>query len=168
MLEKLKTWTTTFKTSIDRHTLFWWILLWAQVAGLAVAYHTGILSTIWTEDVTKLTLVILGLHLLTTIKVGIDTANKNRTWVDPLWLGADQVFAIGILGTLCGFIILMHEAFIGGVPTTPAAIQKMLATMSSGMSTAFWVSACAIVSSMIQKVQVMNLEMATEKPSEKQ
>lgn len=160
MLQGIKSYAGKY---LHRNSIFWWILLWAQVAGLFVAYKAGILSTIWKEDVTRLTLVILLVHTITTVKVGVDTANLNKTWLDPLWLAADQVFAIGILGTLCGFIILMHEAFLNGIPSDAAAIQKMLATMSSGMATAFWVSACAIVSSIIQKIQVMNLEMACGK-----
>jgi hypothetical protein len=161
MFERIKNTCSDMNKKLNKNSIFWWILLWAQVAGLFVAYHAGVLTMIWNEDITKLSTVILGIHIFMTFKVGIDTARKNRSWVDPLWLGADQIFAIGILGTLCGFIILMHEAFMGGVPSTPAAIQKMLTTMSNGMATAFWVSACAIVSSIIQKVQIMNLEVAT-------
>lgn len=167
MLNRAKNLWGSIQTKVNKNSLFWWILVWAQIAGLFVAYQAGILSMIWKEDVTRLTLVIFSIHLFTTIKAGIDTANKNGYWLDPLWLAADQIFAIGILGTLCGFIILMHEAFANGIPSTPAAIQKMLTTMSNGMATAFWVSACAIVSSMIQKVQVMNLELASDETKQR-
>jgi hypothetical protein len=166
MLERLKNFWNGLEAKTNRNNLFWWILVWIQIAGLFVAYQAGIMTMIWHEDVTRLTLVIFIIHAFTTIKTGLDTANKNKDWLDPLWLAADQIFAVGILGTLCGFIILMHEAFIGGIPTTPVQIQKMLATMSSGMATAFWVSACAITSSMIQKVQVMNLELALRNEQE--
>lgn len=151
-------WLKKFEPNISRNLIFYWILVWLQIAGLFVAYHANVLSMIWKEDLTKLTLVIFIIHILVTIKVGIDTARKDKKWINIYWLTSEQTFALGILATIIGFIILLHEGFASGIPTTPEEIKKMFTTVSSGMGVAFFGSLTAITCSIIQKIQAMNLE----------
>jgi hypothetical protein len=148
--------------NLTKNLLLWWILVWMQVAGLFIAYQSNVLAMIWKEDITKLSVLILLIHVFMTIKVGMELKSKSGKWLKAIWLSPELTFAVGILGTLIGLILMMHEATVAGIPTTPQAIQKMLGSMVGGMTTAFWVSACAISSTIIQAVQAMNLTMALQ------
>ena len=67
-----------------------------------------------------------------------------------------------MIGTVIGFLLMLGTAFTNLDVSNSAALQDALASMAVGMSTALYTTLIGLVSSLILKVQLVNLEVALE------
>lgn len=143
---------------INKNSLFWWILLWVQGAAGFLAYKAGVFEQIYHGDATHITLGIMLLHVLTTLKIGLDTFKSKKDHLEYIWTACESSMTLGMIGTAIGFIIMMTTAFGHGLPTTPQAIQNVLGQMVIGLGTALWTTACGLSSFLLLRIQFTNLE----------
>jgi len=115
--------------------------------------------------VTRLSFLIISIFTCTSIwigtktyKVGIQQDYNQKS--DVGWFIAESCLAIGMVGTVTGFLIMLGTAFAIVDVTNAATLQQALADMAVGMSTALWTTLVGLVSSLIIKVQLVNLEVA--------
>ena len=114
---------------------------------------------------TRLSFLIISIFTCTSIwigtktyKVGIQQDYNQKS--DVGWFISESCLALGMVGTVTGFLIMLGTAFANVDVTNAATLQQALADMAVGMSTALWTTLVGLVSSLIIKVQLVNLEVA--------
>lgn len=131
----------------------WWITNLVVASGLFWAYYVGIIQNIWHQDVTMITSVLAVLFVLTTSLIGYIAYTKDFTskLVDACWFLSEQMLAIGMLGTVVGFIYLLSSGITSTSVTDPTSLSTLLANMSVGLGIALYTNAVGILASLITK-----------------
>lgn len=132
----------------------WWITNLFVVSGLFWAWYQGIVAKIWHDDITMITSMLLALYFITTGIIGYvaytkDYANKL---VDTAWFLSEQMLALGMLGTVIGFIYLLTSGVTSASVTDPASLATLLGNMSVGLGIALYTNATGIISSLVTKL----------------
>jgi flagellar motor component MotA len=131
----------------------WWITNLIVASGVFWAWHSGIIAKIWHDDVTMITSGLAVLYLVTTIMIGYIAYTKDFTnkIVDACWFLSEQMLALGMLGTVIGFIYLLTSGITSASVTDPTSLAALLANMSVGLGIALYTNATGILSSLITK-----------------
>ena len=145
--------------------LKWWLIFCLSLLGVGISGYFDLHTTLYFADTTKLSFFILGLCLITSVwlgektyKVGVMEDYDQST--DVGWFISESCLALGMIGTVIGFLLMLGTAFSDLDVTNSEALQIALADMAVGMSTALYTTLIGLVCSLIIKVQLMNLEVA--------
>lgn len=153
--------------------LRWFALACAIVAGLAVGITAGGLHFLWAADATHITIAMLLLFVIVTVFIGRLTAIRPKALanthqghniasltrvVDACWFAAELEMGLGILVTVSGFLIAFSHGFAKLNLADTDAARQLVAQMASGLSTALVGTLVGIASSMLLKLQLVNLE----------
>jgi hypothetical protein len=153
--------------------LRWFALACTITAGLVVGISAGGLRFLWGADATHITLGMLLLFVIVTLFIGRLTAirpkalaNTHATYntasltrvVDACWFAAELEMGLGILVTVSGFLIAFSHGFAQLNLADTDAARALVAQMASGLSTALVGTLVGIASSMLLKLQLVNLE----------
>ena len=145
--------------------LKWWLIFCLTLLGLCTCVYFNIHKDLYAADVTRLSYLIISIFLCTSIwigtktyKVGIRQDYNQKS--DVGWFISESCLALGMVGTVTGFLIMLGTAFANVDVTNAATLQQALSDMAIGMSTALWTTLVGLVSSLIIKVQLVNLEVA--------
>lgn len=143
--------------------LRWWFLAVAEIAGLAALFSTGMARKLWSVDVTKLSIVCLVALLAATGFIGWITRRAERQrgeaieellpHADACWFVSDVLMGLGMTGTVLGFLIMLNDAFTGGM-----AAQEVMQRAAPGLATICVTTAVGLVCSMLVKAQLVNLD----------
>lgn len=131
----------------------WWITNLLVMSGVFWAWYAGIVSKIWHDDVTMITSLLGLMYIVTTLFIGYiaytkDYANKL---VDACWFLSEQMLALGMLGTVIGFIYLLSSGITSASVTDPSSLATLLANMSVGLGIALYTNAVGILASFLTK-----------------
>lgn len=131
----------------------WWITNLAVATGVFWAWHSGIIAKIWYDDVTMITSVLSLLYVVTTALIGYVAYTKDfaSKIVDACWFLSEQMLAIGMLGTVVGFIYLLSSGITSASVTDPTSLATLLANMSVGLGIALYTNAVGILASLVTK-----------------
>lgn len=131
----------------------WWITNLAVASGVFWAYHQGIIQKIWHDDVTMITSALAILYIVTTCIIGYVAYTKKykSKLVDACWFLSEQMLALGMLGTVIGFIYLLSSGITSASVTDPTSLATLLASMSVGLGIALYTNAVGILASLISK-----------------
>lgn len=131
----------------------WWITNLAVATGVFWAWHNGIITKIWYDDVTMITSVLSLLYVVTTALIGYVAYTKDfaSKIVDACWFLSEQMLAIGMLGTVVGFIYLLSSGITSASVTDPTSLATLLANMSVGLGIALYTNAVGILASLVTK-----------------
>ena len=145
--------------------LKWWLIFCLTLLGLCICVYFNIHKDLYAADVTRLSYLIISIFLCTSVwigtktyKVGIQQDYDQKS--DVGWFVSESCLALGMVGTVTGFLIMLGTAFENVDVTNAATLQQALSDMAIGMSTALWTTLVGLVSSLIIKVQLVNLEVA--------
>ena len=145
--------------------LKWWLIFCLMLLSIAISGYFGLHTTLYGADTTKLSFFILGLCFSTSAWIGIKTYKVSELKdfsqsTDVGWFVSESCLALGMIGTVIGFLLMLGTAFTDLDVTNSAALQDALASMAVGMSTALYTTLIGLISSLILKVQLVNLEVA--------
>ena len=131
----------------------WWVTNLAVASGVYWAYYTGIIATIWHDDITMITSALAAMYVLTTAMIGYIAYTKDfsNKIVDACWFVSEQMLALGMLGTVVGFIDLLSSGLASAKVTDPTSLATLLAHMSVGLGIALYTNAVGILASLITK-----------------
>jgi hypothetical protein len=134
----------------------WWITNLLVLTGIYWAWYVGIIAKIWHDDVTMITAAIAAMYIVTTIMIGYVAYTKDFTskLVDASWFLSEQMLALGMLGTVVGFIYLLSSGITSASVTDPTSLASLLANMSVGLGIALYTNAVGIASSLITKMLI--------------
>ena len=145
--------------------LKWWLIFCLTLLGLCICVYFNVHKDLYSADVTRLSFLIISIFICTSVwigtktyKVGIQQDYDQKC--DVGWFVSESCLALGMVGTVTGFLIMLGTAFENVDVTNAATLQQALSDMAIGMSTALWTTLVGLVSSLIIKVQLVNLEVA--------
>ena len=148
-----------------KSVLKWWLIFCLTLLGLCACVYFNIHKDLYAADVTRLSFLIISIFICTSVwigsktyKVGIHQDYDQKS--DVGWFISESCLALGMVGTVTGFLIMLGTAFENVDVTNSATLQQALSDMATGMSTALWTTLVGLVCSLIIKVQLVNLEVA--------
>ena len=152
----------SYYTKQHKAALMWYFLSCMQVFLVSVAIFFNMHIRLWEEDQTKLSFLIIGIWAGTTAWLGwlhkIKDKDTVKTNVKIGWYLAETCLAIGMVGTVAGFLLMLGSAFGNIDVSNTASLQQALANMAIGMSTALYTTLVGLVASIFLKSQLVNLE----------
>jgi ABC-type Fe3+ transport system permease subunit len=165
---------------VIKHTLFlkWWLFITMIIVGFIFAGSQGFIYTLWTEDATKLSFLLLFIFLQMSIWCGyktwtlsrfIDDKEEDKHIVEKIehlmevgWFTSDLCLTIGMIGTVVGFIMML-SGFATVDTNDIKTVQDLIKTLGIGMSTALYTTLIGLICSAGLKVQYFNLSQAIDK-----
>ena len=151
---------------IGKKLLKWWLIFCLTILGFGTLYHFEVHSLLYYADVTKLSFLIIIIFMFTSIWIGRKTYDLETTSVNCLddtidvgWFVAESCLALGMVGTVTGFLYMLGTAFENIDVTNATTLQDALASMARGMSTALYTTLTGLITSLIIKIQLVNYEV---------
>jgi hypothetical protein len=151
---------------IGKKLLKWWLIFCLTILGFGTLYHFNVHSLLYYADVTKLSFLIIIIFMFTSIWIGRKTYDLETTSVNCLddtidvgWFVAESCLALGMVGTVTGFLYMLGTAFENIDVTNATTLQDALASMARGMSTALYTTLTGLITSLIIKIQLVNYEV---------
>ena len=149
---------------IGTKLLKWWLIFCLTILGFGTLYHFNVHSLLYYADVTKLSFLIIIIFMFTSIWIGRKTFDLEKTSVtddtiDVGWFVAESCLALGMVGTVTGFLYMLGTAFENIDITNATTLQDALASMARGMSTALYTTLTGLIASLIIKIQLVNYEV---------
>ena len=148
-----------------KSVLKWWLIFCLIVLGIGTCFYFDVHKSLHESDITRLSYLIISIFLCTSIwigtktyKVGILQDYEQKS--DVGWFVSESCLALGMVGTVTGFLIMLGTAFANVDVTNAVTLQQALSDMAIGMSTALWTTLVGLICSLIIKVQLVNLEVA--------
>jgi len=132
-----------------------------------IGYHFGLIQEIYSKDVTKLSIFIFGLYLMSSVYVGKTTYEsiKGHDVSDRInigWFISESMLALGMIGTVAGFILMLGGSFENIDTSDAETLKSALSDMARGMSTALYTTLSGLICSLLTKVQLVNLETSID------
>lgn len=148
--------------NIQRSFLLWW----AQIVSLAfvciIVNHFGWWTDLYELDKTKISFGILALFTIASAAIGVNSYFNTKQFYqrteEYLWFSTDIMISMGLIGTVAGFMMMFGDAFSGLDVSDTANVQKAIAEMGMGMSTALLTTLVGLVCSNLTKTQLVILE----------
>mgnify|MGYP001277793013 FL=1 len=149
---------------IGRKLLKWWLIYCLTLLGFGTLYYFNMHSQLYYADVTKLSFLIIIIFIFTSVWIGRKTYELEITSViddkiDVGWFIAESCLALGMVGTVTGFLYMLGTAFENIDITDATTLQNALSSMAKGMSTALYTTLTGLIASLIIKVQLVNYEV---------
>ena len=147
------------------HVLKWWLIACLSMLGIGICVYFNLHINLYESDITKISYLIIVIFICTSIWIGnktylVDKLQDYDQRADVGWFIAESCLALGMVGTVTGFLIMLGTAFSNIDVTNSATLQQALSEMAVGMSTALYTTLIGLVCSLIIKVQLVNLEVA--------
>ena len=140
----------------------WWLFFCLIAGGVYFANFFGVITTIYENDVTYLTSVIAFIFTVATCWVGYRTwlFNYRDTYTDTKlgWFTGEVMFALGMIGTLIGFMVVFGDALAHLDLNNQENKVKIIADMGIGISTAVTTTLVGLISTILLWIQLVNLE----------
>ena len=149
---------------IGTKLLKWWLIFCLTILGFGTLYYFNVHSLLYHADVTKLSFLIIIIFMFTSIWIGRKTYDLETTSIvddkiDVGWFVAESCLALGMVGTVTGFLYMLGTAFENIDITNATTLQDALASMARGMSTALYTTLTGLIASLIIKIQLVNYEV---------
>jgi len=140
--------------------LRWWLLFCLTAVAMFVAYNFGFVDVLLAKDKTYLSFVILAICFFNSLYVGwLTYKNKvNSSGIKFSWFVTELLLAIGMIGTVIGFILMLGGSFESLNVSDPSSVKTALTDMALGMSTALYTTLVGLICSQLLKVQLVNVE----------
>ncbi len=152
--------------SLNVTLLKWWIQVSCIVFGSVVAYQLGWWHALWDADITKISIGILGVFVVTMLLTGYISKNyqdkKSQALGNYVWFASEAMITLGMIGTVAGFLLMLGSAFSNLDVTNIANVQAAIADMAIGMSTALSTTLVGLICSILTKAQMVILENSWE------
>ena len=147
------------------HVLKWWLIACLTMLGIGICVYFNLHINLYESDITKISYLIIIVFVCTSIWIGnktylVDRLQDYNQRADVGWFIAESCLALGMVGTVTGFLIMLGTAFSNIDVSNAATLQQALSDMAIGMSTALYTTLIGLVCSLIIKVQLVNLEVA--------
>ena len=140
-----------------RALLRWWLIFCLSILAGGIAVFFDIHEELYQADQTKISFLILTIFLVTSLWIGWVTKLQDRT-VEIGWFIAEACLALGMIGTVTGFLLMLNGAFAEIDLSNPTTIQSSLTKMALGMSTALYTTLTGLICSLALKIQLVNVE----------
>ncbi len=143
--------------------LKWWLLITLTVMGIATSIYFNFHMFLFNNDLTKLSLVILSLFIISTIVIGYKIwygkIKKVKEYsFEKEWFVSELLISLGMIGTVIGFIFMLYSVFVDLNIEDAQAVQESLGGMAQGMGTALLTTLVGLIGSVLIKSQLVMVE----------
>ena len=143
--------------------LRWWLFFCISLTVMVIAHYFGFFKELYEKDVTKISFAIIILYVFTSFYIGKLTLDyKNGKDIDSgvgiSWFISESMLALGMIGTVAGFILMLGSSFEGLDIDDTSSLKATLTDMAIGMSTALYTTLTGLIFSQFTKVQLVSLE----------
>lgn len=154
--------------------LRWFIIFSSVVVAAGLIQVKGLFATLWLADISGLSFVILGIFAVMTIFTGVLTFRlsnclpdsydyiDNIKYMQGCWYASELLMALGMMGTLIGFSIMLGPALAGLDPSNLVLAKAAIFKMAGGMSTAILTTLVGLITSQILKLQLINIDVSLD------
>tara|TARA_Y100000004_G_scaffold41183_1_gene44748 strand:+ start:161 stop:619 length:459 start_codon:yes stop_codon:yes gene_type:complete len=140
--------------------LRWWLIFCLSILAGGIAVYFNLHVDLYHADQTKISFLILLVFILTSFWIGWKTKLTKETVQDISigWFVAEACLALGMIGTVTGFLLMLSGAFADIDLSNTSTIQSSLTKMALGMSTALYTTLVGLICSLALKIQLVNVE----------
>ena len=136
--------------------LQWWLFFVLQIIILAAAYVYELHLYILNNDQTYISFILIAIWLLTSTRIGYKMLKGNKTSNEKFWFVAETCMAIGMMGTVLGFILMLGGSNLASIdPTDVEGMKNVIGQLASGMSTALLTTLTGLIVSVSLRTQLM-------------
>lgn len=155
--------------------LRWFVVFLTSIVVSGLIQHKGLFAALWVADLSGISFVILGIYGILTVFIGVltyrlttneedsDTFKQNIMYLNGCWYGSELLMALGMIGTLVGFTLMLGPALEGLDPTNLVGSKEAIFKMAAGMSTAVLTTLVGLITSQLVKIQLINIETSIAK-----
>jgi hypothetical protein len=148
--------------SLSRSVLIWVLIICCQVLVVSIAEYFNFHNLLLENDKTKLSFFIIFIWGLASMFIGywhtLTDKIVIRRFENIGWYLAETCMALGMLGTVSGFLMMLGAAFANIDVANTQNLQSALSNMAAGMSTALYTTLIGLIMSMFIKSQLVSLE----------
>jgi len=136
--------------------LQWWLFFVLQIIILAAAYVYELHLYILNNDQTYISFILIGIWLLTSSRIGYKMAKKINSSNEKFWFVAETCMAIGMMGTVLGFILMLGSSDLASIdPTDTEGMKNVIGQLAKGMATALLTTLTGLIVSVSLRTQLM-------------
>tara|TARA_B100000700_G_C14985382_1_gene828557 strand:- start:1008 stop:1520 length:513 start_codon:yes stop_codon:yes gene_type:complete len=163
MLQRLK---DSLKTRFAKPYMVWLVSVMIFSSILQIGWSYGIVQTLYENDVTKLSVVMVVIFAWQSLACGVELNNQcspfksdkyTKKAVERGWFLSDILLSMGMVGTVIGFIAML-TGFFDLDFTDAESVQSLIGNLGYGMSTALTTTLVGLVCSILLKLQFFMLE----------
>lgn len=146
----------------------WFALTNLIAIGFGTLFYTGVIQEIITTDISGLSIVIFSAFVLGVALTGFISYRVGKTGEMGLqdenmlyvsWFVAEVLMVLGLAGTVIGFIVLFDANFNGVSFDNPETVKEIIVAIASGMGVALYTTITGIVTSILTKMLLVNIEV---------
>ncbi len=141
---------------MTREFLQWWLFFVLQIIILGASYVYELHLYILNNDQTYISFVLIGIWLLTSMRIGYKLKKEITTSNEKFWFIAETCMAIGMMGTVLGFILMLGGSNLASIdPTDVEGMKNVIGQLASGMATALLTTLTGLIVSVSLRTQLM-------------
>lgn len=149
----------------------WWFIFWSCIVGSLFVQYNGLFQALWYADHVKLSFVIIAIFVTMTMFVGVLTRRLSKlrnaavenikAHLPMCWFSTEAMNALGMIGTVAGFLIMLSGAFGGEIdPGNIESMKRLISSAAIGLSTSACATLVGLLCSTLGKLQLVILERA--------
>jgi len=136
--------------------LHWWLFFVLQLIILGASYIYELHVYILNNDQTYISFILIGLWLLTSMRIGYKLLKNIKTSNERYWFIAETCMAIGMMGTVLGFILMLGSSDLGSIdPSDVEGMKNVIGHLAKGMATALLTTLTGLIVSVSLRTQLM-------------
>jgi|TARA_B110000285_G_scaffold130018_1_gene146178 hypothetical protein len=136
--------------------LQWWLFFVLQIIILGASYVYELHLYILNNDQTYISFILVGIWLLTSMRIGYKLKKEITTSNEKFWFIAETCMAIGMMGTVLGFILMLGGSNLASIdPTDVEGMKNVIGQLASGMATALLTTLTGLIVSVSLRTQLM-------------
>lgn len=136
--------------------LQWWLFFVLQIIILGASYVYKLHLYILNNDQTYICFILLGIWLVTSLRIGYKMVKHIKTSNEKFWFVAETCMAIGMMGTVLGFILMLGGSDLASLdPTDVEGMKNVIGQLASGMATALLTTLTGLIVSVSLRTQLM-------------
>ncbi len=144
--------------------LRWWLMVCVFIISAVILQQFGMFSALWEADISKISFILITMFTTVSSYIGFMTykqfkeMNVSEREVHICWWFADESQTLGLIGTVIGFLIMLTMAFVNLDIENTKSIEDAIKFISIGMGTALVTTLVGMLSSLLLKAQLMNMD----------
>jgi|TARA_B110000438_G_scaffold154492_1_gene148402 hypothetical protein len=136
--------------------LQWWLFFVLQLIILGASYVYKLHLFILNNDQTYISFILIAIWLVTSMRIGYKLLKHIQSSNEKFWFVAETCMAIGMMGTVLGFILMLGGSNLASIdPTDVEGMKNVIGQLASGMSTALLTTLTGLIVSVSLRTQLM-------------
>lgn len=139
---------------MTKNFMIWWLIAVAGFVATGLLVYMDGITYLLSVDATRISLGIVVIMILTTFHIGYKIFRKDNNF-ETAWFVAESCMSLGMIGTMLGFMMMLHDSLSDINPQDVSAMQNLIGGMAHGMSTALVTTLAGLIASLFIKIQIV-------------